>query len=156
MTSKLLVLCGIPGSGKTFLSRRLAAEHSAMLYCYDDIPGAHDPARQVELHRQMWENATCDLRSGRTVVLDDLHTTRAMRSDMLAALGGVDCEKTIIVMQTPYDTCVRRNASRQMKLPEFILRSLYERFIPPEPEEGWDEIIQYSSDTTRGDLYWTG
>lgn len=138
---KLIVLCGIPGSGKTTLSHKLAQEHNAALYCYDALPEAHNPKKHIKVHQDMWFNALCDLQNDKSVVIDDLHTTLTMRSDLLNVFSNVNCEKVIIVMKTPFDVCIQRNVNRTARLPNFILRSLYERFDLPTLEEGWSEII---------------
>ena len=139
----LFVLCGIPGSGKTTLSRTIAEQHSAILYCYDELPNAHLQSRRHEVHVNMWGQMADDLRAGHTVVLDELHITRAMRTDMLSALDGIDCKKTLIVMQTPLDVCIQRNANRARRLPEHILRRCKQMYEPPQMDEGWTEIIYY-------------
>lgn len=136
----LITLCGIPGSGKTTLSRKLADKFDAVLYCYDNLPNANCPPHHQRVRHEMWADVARDLRNGLNVVLDDLHTTQKMRMDMLAALGDVDCKKIIVVMQTPYEVCLQRNATREARLPGCIIKSLHERFATPTLDEGWDAI----------------
>lgn len=138
------VLCGIPGSGKTTLSHKLSVEYNAKLYCYDDMPGANQPGTYTQTHVTMWKNVVHDLQEGVPVVVDDIHTTLAMRETALSALAGVDCKKTIIVMRTPYDVCVLRNASRVSHIPVSIIQSLHMRFQPPTFKEGWDNIVHHN------------
>ena len=139
----LITLCGIPGSGKTTLSRKLADKIDAVLYCYDNLPNANRPPHHQMVRHEMWVDAARDLQNDLNVVLDDLHTTQKMRMDMLAALGDVDCKKMIVVMQTPYELCLQRNANRSAWLPDFVIQSLHNRFVMPTLEEGWDEIVHY-------------
>ena len=138
--SLLFVLCGIPGSGKTTLSEQLAEQFNAKLYCYDDLPGCHNPDKADAVHKQMWTSISDDLRNGYNVVCDDLHTKPVWRNDILSAVDA-SCRKIIIVMTTSLDECLRRNANRKARLPDFLLRSLHETFQFPTLDEGWDEIL---------------
>ena len=71
---------------------------------------------------------------------DDLHTKPVWRNDILSAVDA-SCRKIIIVMTTSLDECLRRNANRKARLPDFLLRSLHETFQFPTLDEGWDEIL---------------
>ncbi len=137
----LHILCGIPGSGKTTLSKQLAEEHNAILHCYDDLPGAHSISKQSEVHRQMYQRAAQDLRNGQNVVIDDLHTDREKRRMVLDALADVECRKVLMVLQTPLETCLQRNRNRKMRLPDGVVTGCASRYETPTLEEGWDEII---------------
>lgn len=140
----LHILCGIPGSGKSTLSRQLAEQHNAILHCYDDIPGAHSPSKQEGVHQAMYERIVQDLRDGKEVVCDDLHTTKDMRQKLLDALCGVECVKVLHVMQTPLDVCIERNRNRHPgRLPDFVVTGCHSRYEAPSLSEGWDEIIYH-------------
>lgn len=137
----LYVLCGIPGSGKTTLSTQLAERFSAKLYCYDSLPGANHPKYHHETRQKMMVDIAEDLKCGLSVVCDDCHVTEAQRSEVLSAVSEIQCKKTLIVMVTPFEECLLRNANREARLPDFILYDLKRRYQPPTLDEGWDEII---------------
>ena len=137
----LYILCGIPGSGKTIYSRTLARQLNAKLYCYDDIPQSSNPSKFEALHGRMWADILDDLRSNNAVVCDDLHTTKKQRIDILNAVKEVDCRKTLIVMNTPLEECIIRNANRKDRLPDCILTYIHKTFEPPDLSEGWSEIL---------------
>ena len=137
----LISLCGIPGSGKTTLSKQLAEEHNAILHCYDDLPGAHSISKQAEVHRQMYQRAAQDLRNGQNVVIDDLHTDKEKRRMVLDALADVECRKVLVVLETPLEICLQRNRNRKMRLPDGVVTGCASRYEAPRLDEGWDEII---------------
>ena len=139
----IITFCGIPGSGKTTLSKRIADKHNATLYCYDDLPNANLPSKKDEVRQSMWKDVLHDINQGKTVVVDDLLTTVEMRKNMLNALAEAKCRKVIIVMQTPFDICLQRNANRKRRLPEQFLYNFHDRYVPPSLDEGWDEIIYH-------------
>ena len=136
-----LTFCGIPGSGKTTLSNQLAEHYNAKLYCYDSFPHAHHPRYTESIHLKMWRDIVEDLQSGKSVVCDDINIKFKWRKDLLQALDGVDCKRVLIVMTTPLEECLQRNANRKHRLPDWVIQSLAEKYEPPTYEEGWDEII---------------
>lgn len=140
---ELYILCGIPGTGKSTLSIQLAQQHNAKLHCYDALPNAHNPRLKDEVRVQMWSIIAEDLHNGYNVVCDDLHTKREWRQDLLNALSDVECKKILVVMTTPLEECLIRNANRTARLPDFVLYDLYEKYEPPTLDEGWDEILYY-------------
>lgn len=138
---RLTVLCGIPGSGKTTLSEQLSIEQGAVLYCFDKRPGAFSPTKAAGARRQMWGDIAEDLRAGKSVVCDDLHTRVLLRKNLLTAVSDVDCHKVLVVMTTPFDECLRRNAARKARLPDILIRGINNAYEPPTLDEGWDEIV---------------
>lgn len=137
----LIVLCGIPGSGKTTLSEQMADEQDAVLYCFDKRKGAFSPTKAPSVRQQMYAEIAEDLRSGKSVVCDDVNVYKAYRKNILNAVSGIDCRKVLIVLTTPLDECLRRNANRKCRLPDALIHGINGAYEPPTLEEGWDEIV---------------
>lgn len=142
----LYILCGIPGSGKSTLAQKIAVQHTAKLHCYDSLPNAHTTGKTKTVHEQMWRDIAADLIAGNDVVCDDLHTKTQWRRDILDALYGVECKKILVVMDTPLEECLRRNANRTARLPNFVVCDLHGKYEAPTLDEGWDEIIYVKED----------
>ena len=141
----IYILCGMPASGKTTYSQQLAKQLNAKLYCYDDIPQSSNPKKFEMLHKQMWANILNDLQQGFDVVCDDLHTTKKQRADILNAVKNAECEKVLIVLNTPLEICLERNRNRKRRLPDFVVTSIHKTFERPTLNEGWDKIITTSN-----------
>lgn len=135
------ILCGIPGSGKTTLSKQLKLEYNAILYCYDKFPRAHwDKESREKMHVLMAN----DMRCGKSVVCDDLNITKSDRISIIKALRGINCQKILHVMTTPPDLCVERIREReQWKVPACVVLHCLNYYEVPSLDEGWDEIVYH-------------
>lgn len=138
----IIALCGPPGSGKTTLSQQLASEYNAKLYHYDEFKKGSKPQNTKETHQRLYNQIKQDILQGNNVILDDLHTRLEWREPLLSTLKDIPCKKILIVMTTPLEECVRRNAERQgqARLSDFVIYHLNSRYQPPSLEEGWDDI----------------
>ena len=96
MTGRVILVCGLPGSGKTTLSKRLAAELGAVRMCPDEWMDALDidlwdqPARG-RVEQLQWLLATRLLALGVTVIIEWGLWTRGERDvlrEQVHALGG--------------------------------------------------------------------
>lgn len=138
------LISGIPGSGKTTLSRQLAEQHSATVHSYDDMPGANTPASMDGSVKREWLKAIrADLEAGKSVVCDAINLTAKERKETLAAFDNIPCKKVLAVKETPLEICLQRNRGREARLPDFVITQSAKRFEPPTMEEGWDEIYVY-------------
>lgn len=136
-----VVFCGIPASGKTTKSQEVSKQYNAKLYCFDEYKIKVRQLSGMTSHERMYQDIKSDLLQGHDVVLDDLHTRLEWRESLLSALQDIPCKKILIVMTTPLEECVRRNAQRQKgRLPDFVIYHLNQRYQPPSLEEGWDDI----------------
>jgi predicted kinase len=67
----LFMLCGLPGSGKTSLARRLEAR-GALALSLDDwmVARGADDELSAEVAQEQWQTAAAALQAGRDVVLE--------------------------------------------------------------------------------------
>lgn len=136
----LYVLCGLPASGKTTLSTKLANEHNAKIYHYDEFKKGSKPQESKQTHQRLYSLIAQDLLAGYDVVLDDLHLALEWRQSLLTTIKNIPCKKILIVMTTPLEVCVARNTERNNGLPNSVIYHLNTRYCPPSLDEGWDDI----------------
>jgi tRNA uridine 5-carbamoylmethylation protein Kti12 len=129
----IIVLCGIPGSGKTTLSKKIAEEQNAVRFSFDEMGCLQ--------HKELIQPIIESLKSGKSVVVDALYAEKQRRTDLLSAVADIDCKKILVVMSTPLEECLRRNANREMRLPDFVVISIHQDYELPTLDEGWDKII---------------
>jgi len=94
-TVTLILMCGLPGSGKSTKARAMAAVSGAQICSADDyfiINGKYtfDPLKLPEAHQLCRERAAAALRTGQHVIIDNTNLRREHRDEyraMAAAMG---------------------------------------------------------------------
>jgi tRNA uridine 5-carbamoylmethylation protein Kti12 len=135
-----ITLCGIAGSGKTTLSKRLTDTYNAKLYSYDEILSKNN-LTSYEVRAQILSSITCDLQAGFNVILDDLNILANSRIEVLDTIKDCKCNKILIVLNTPLSECLHRNKNRVKRLPDWVIEHMYRKYQIPTLDEGWDEIL---------------
>lgn len=84
--TKLVLFCGLPGSGKTTLAKKLAIEYKAIRLNTDEWMAdlGFDPNEEdlhIKMQARLWELAKDILRTGQDVILENGLWTRKERDD---------------------------------------------------------------------------
>jgi len=147
----LLMLCGLPSSGKTTISKAVASlledKHgiTTMVVSSDDFRGmlsySHEgfkPEREASV-KALYEKAiAAGLENGFFVISDDLNYYKSMRSDLrqLAKRSGSDYD--IVYVDTPVEVAVRWNQERGSPIPRSLIEEINQKFDPPKGDYKWD------------------
>jgi predicted kinase len=132
---ELVILVGVPASGKSsFVRARLAATHQ---HVSQDLqpPARRGNARQREL-------VAAALRAGRSVVVDNVNATAAIRAPLIR-LGREHGARIIgYFFPTAVAEAVARNRQRiaAERVPGVAIYAAAKRLQPPAPAEGFDEV----------------
>ena len=147
----LIMMVGLPGSGKSYKANRLAEEYSANIHSSDSIREelSGDINNQdindlvfKTLHNRIKE----DLRNGKSCIYDACNISYKRRMAFLRELKNIPCEKICVLMATPYEVCLKNNAKRERYVPEDVIKRMYMNFHTPWYIEGWNDIrIEYMS-----------
>lgn len=150
MKPKFFMMIGLVASGKSEQAKKLATEYDAAIFSSDSLreelfgdvnDQEHNQELFVELHRRIKE---C-LRNGKSAIMDATNINYKKRMAFLAELKNIPCEKIAILMATQYEVCLERNAQRERKVPEYVIKRMYMNWNSPYWYEGWDDIqIVYS------------
>lgn len=155
MIPTLVMLVGLPLSGKSTMSQQLAAEYDATIFNSDALReelfgDVNEQSRNNELFVELHKRIKNCLASGKSAIFDACNQHYKKRMAFLQQLNKIPCEKICVVMATPYEECIRRSKIRDRKVPEYVIERMYRSFDPPYWYEGWDDIrIVFPDDLPR-------
>ena len=141
----LILLCGIPGSGKTTYAEKYIKEHHNTVHISSDKIRAElwgDEATQGdanEVFSLMQSRAIDALNNGQSVVYDATNVTRKDRSYIISLcpkFAKIECH----IIWAPIETCIERDAARERTVGKEVIDRMLKRFQAPYYDEGIDEI----------------
>ncbi len=141
---QLIVMCGIPGAGKSTYVEKLREEGFEVI-CPDDIRAelTGDPSDQsqnakvFEIAYSRLENAT---EKGFDVVFDATNVSVKARKEVLKHCN-TGYTRIAVAVCTSLDEALRRNCKRERKVPEEVIRRMAANFSLPTEAEGFDKVI---------------
>ncbi|MCW4009859.1 MAG: selenocysteine-specific translation elongation factor [Candidatus Bathyarchaeota archaeon] len=147
----LLILCGLPASGKTTVSKSVASlledKHgiSTMVISSDDFRGmlsfsskGFQPERETSV-KTLYEKAIATgLENGFLVISDDLNYYKSMRSDLRHIAKRLDSDYDIVFVDTPVEQALKWNQERGSPLPSSLIEEVNQKLDPPKGDYKWD------------------
>lgn len=124
----LYVMIGPAGSGKTTYAKTIRAVHISPDNIREEMFGDAAIQDRPELvFHEAYERMLDALCAGKSVVFDATNTTTLARSNILRRVDAIQCRKIAVLMNTPLEEALRRNANRARKVPEGVIRRQYEK-----------------------------
>ena len=141
----LILLVGIPGSGKTTYAEEYINERTNTIHISSDRIRAELWGNEAiqgnnnEVFSLMQSRAIEALNNGQSVVYDATNITRKDRSYIISLcpkFAKIECH----IVWAPIETCIERDAARERTVGKEVIDRMLKRFQAPFFDEGLDEI----------------
>jgi predicted kinase len=110
---RLILICGLPGSGKTTLAKRLALEVPAVRFCPDEWKhdlgiDYYDKDRGPRLEQRLWRLGQELLGLGQSVILENGFWAREERDELRLGARSLGVPVELHYLPAPLDELWRR------------------------------------------------
>ena len=149
MKSKLFVMCGPAGVGKTTWVKQHLTDKDAWV-SRDEIRFEileHNKSSKYFEFEELVKNIyfkqiNWGIAAGLNIFADATHISKKSREELLRRIKDKNIEKYIICFNIPLQTALEQNAKREglKKVPEDVIKRMYKEFQPPVLDEGFDKI----------------
>lgn len=149
---RLIVLVGVPGSGKSTYAinkYKLGSNNVVWLssdafreQLYGDEACQNNPGKVFEVMQQEAVNA---LNKGYDVIYDATNITRKDRAGILEKVPK-HVQKCCVVIWAPIEICIERDKARKRTVGKEVIDKMLKRFEAPFYDEGFDTILVHISD----------
>lgn len=128
---KLVLLRGIPGSGKSTLAKQLADSGYVRLNkdAFRDLfhNGKHSNPNEAFVNQSQALILELAMELGKNIVLDNTHGRDGQVAELIRRAEAKDYQTEVIVLDTPLDTCIRRDRCRLDPVGEDVIRRFLEQ-----------------------------
>lgn len=152
MDNFLIILCGLPSSGKSRFSNELQSvfhnsEHREFqeLSIVDvdkirerEFGSDFRPENESEARKIAKIDAETILKSGKPVIVDDINYYNSMRHEFKAIADALQIPYYIIWIKTPLEICLEWNENRETQINDDIINDIATKFDEPGTKYAWD------------------
>lgn len=142
---KLILLCGIPGAGKSHYAKNYIALQPNTIHLSSDAIRAElygDESTQgnpADVFSVMQKRAIEALNNGQDVIYDATNITRKDRQGIISVcpkFAKIECH----IIWAPIEVCIERDAARERTVGKEVIDRMLKRFQAPYYDEGLDVI----------------
>lgn len=147
----LIMMIGLPGSGKSTYAKKLIEANKNIAYVSRDevryeyvSDQAHYFDHEKEVYKEFCNRIDMHLLRGETVIADATHLNIKSREKLLKSLQVIPDKIIAVIVNTPFEICMERNAARQgiIRVPDQTMYRMKHTFRKPSITEHFDQIVE--------------
>ena len=157
---KLILMCGVPGSGKSYWCKKNVPEE-ALYVSRDEVrfsmleDGDEYFSKETEVFREFIRRIDEGLAGGRDVYADATHLNKASRYKTWVNLKNKPEQTMVILIKVPLEVALARNENRSGRayVPENVIRDMFDSLTPPgEDEKDYIDGLMIVSNYKQGEI----
>jgi predicted kinase len=142
--TKITMLCGLPGSGKSTWANQNKRENTIVLSSdkiREELFGAEEiQGNPKQVFNLLYKRAEEALEQEKNVIIDSTNLSRANRKKFIKRFYSLADYLSIIIFLESAEECIERQKKRDRKVPASVIRRMAQQMEMPTFDEGWDEI----------------
>lgn len=155
MQKTFIMMCGLPGSGKSYQAAILADKYNAIILNSDEYrerigTSINDQSVTPAVFKAISADSRHLLQEGRSIIMDATNLASKRRKSLLNEAKRYAEHTICVVVLRPYEDCKAALHGRDHDVPDYVLDRMYKSFDTPFYCEGWDEIqLIYTGDCEK-------
>lgn len=152
LKTKLYVLVGVPGSGKTYYAKNVLMKQGKEInyVSRDEVRfeyiGEKDQyfSKEKQVFREFVKRIQSSLDSGKSTIADATHLNKSSRAKLLNSLQlNNDIEVVAVYVKASKNLCIEVNKNRtgRQQVPIDVIESMFRNSTTPKLSEGFNSIV---------------
>ena len=147
--SKMYLMTGVSGSGKTTFARDFALKNNLSYLTIDNLylaiicdENTHE--HEFDVWMMFYRAIEIASRDGADIIIDTNSPTISNRDEIYNWCGHMFSENYMIYIYAPIELCLKNNTSRRRIIPQNELIKMYNDYESPNPDEArkWNKIYE--------------
>ena len=151
----LYIMCGLPGSGKSYQAKKLAEKTGAVIVSSDALReelfnDVNNQDNSEIVFRELHKRVKANLLVGKSVIYDACNVSDKRRRNLINEFKRYAKKIKCVLVLRLIEDCIKAQDTRDRKVPQYAIERMYKKFKVPNYSEGYSNInIIYTDNNER-------